>query len=203
MAKPNAVCRLAMIQVNAEGIVTCRATCSGEAPRTLTFATRFGLTSRTPWKALKKTMKNTRTAASSTLGKVPRPKATRKIEPRMIRGTALTILMYGPEDVGQEAVLSEQEPDDDAGGGAEEEPVDRLLQGDADVPPDGAELGALGEQVHQRLPDHGRLAVEELVEPASPSEQLPAADDEHGEAHRAPSRARTRRRRLAALRAAA
>ena len=96
MAKPNAVCRLAMIHVSADGMVTCRATCSGEAPRTFTFATRFGLTSRTPWKALKNTMKNTSTPASRTFGNVPRPKATRKIEPRMMRGTALTILMYGP-----------------------------------------------------------------------------------------------------------
>ena len=35
MAKPKAVCRLAMIQVSAEGMVTWRATCSGEAPEHL------------------------------------------------------------------------------------------------------------------------------------------------------------------------
>jgi hypothetical protein len=93
IAKPNAVCRLAMIHVSAEGIVTCRATCRGEAPSTFTFATRFWSTSRTPWKALKKTMKKTRTAASSTFGKVPRPKATMKIAPRMIRGIELRILI--------------------------------------------------------------------------------------------------------------
>ena len=44
-----------------------------------TFATRLGLTSRTPWNALKKTMKKTSTAASSTFGNVPRPKATREL----------------------------------------------------------------------------------------------------------------------------
>ena len=41
IAKPNAVCRLAMIQVIADGIVTCRATCSGDAPSTRTLAIRF------------------------------------------------------------------------------------------------------------------------------------------------------------------
>ena len=181
MAKPNAVCRLAMIQVSADGIVTWRATWSGEAPSTLTLATRFGSTSRTPWKALKKTMKNTRTAASNTLGKVPRPNATRKIEPRMMRGIGVDDLDVRAEDVGEEAVLPQQEPEDDAGAGAEEEAVHRLLQGDADVDPDRAELSALGEQVDQGLPDQRGLAEEEPVDPVQVGEQLPAADDDHGE----------------------
>ncbi len=140
MAKPNAVCRLAMIQVSADGIVTCRATCSGEAPSTLTLATRFGLTSRTPWKALKKTMKKTRTAASSTFGKVPSPKATRKIEPEDDARYRVDDLDVRAEDVGEEAVLAEQQPEHDADDGAEQEAVHRLLQGHADVAPDRAEL---------------------------------------------------------------
>src|SRR6476620_5487944 len=96
LAKPKAVCTLAMIHVMAEGIVTCVATWNGDAPSTRTLAMRFWSTSRTPWNALKNTMKNTRTAASRIFGNVPRPNATMKIEPRMIRGIELTILMYGP-----------------------------------------------------------------------------------------------------------
>ena len=84
-------------------------------PSTLTLATRFGSTSRTPWKALKKTMKNTRTAASRTLGNVPRPKATRKIEPRMMRGIGVHDLDVRAENIGEEAVLTEQETDEDTG----------------------------------------------------------------------------------------
>lgn len=96
MAKPKAVCRLAMIQVSAEGTTTWRTTCIGEAPSTRALARMLRSTSRTPWKALKKTTKNTSTAASSTLGVSPMPNATTKIEPSTIRGMAFTILMYGP-----------------------------------------------------------------------------------------------------------
>ena len=53
------------------------------------------------------------------------------------------------QDVGEEPVLPEQQPDRDARDGAEDEPVDRLLQGGPDVAPDGAEFGALGEQLDQ------------------------------------------------------
>ena len=54
---------------------------------------RLRSTSWTPWKALKKTTKNTSTAASSTLEVMARPNATVKIEPSTIRGIALTTLM--------------------------------------------------------------------------------------------------------------
>lgn len=93
MAKPKALCRLAMIHVSAEGRMTCRVVCIREAPSTLTLARTLRSTSRTPWKALKKTMKNTSTAASRIFGVTPIPKATMKIEPRTMRGIALTILM--------------------------------------------------------------------------------------------------------------
>ena len=91
--KPKATCRLAMIQVSAEGMTTWRMTCQRDAPRTRTLATRLRSTSRTPWKALKNTTKNTSTAASSTLEGVPRPSQTTKIEPSTMRGSALAILM--------------------------------------------------------------------------------------------------------------
>ena len=93
MAKPKALCRLAMIQVRADGTMTCRMICICEAPSTLALARMLRSTSRTPWKALKKTMKNTSTAASRIFGSTPMPNATMKIEPRTIRGIALTILM--------------------------------------------------------------------------------------------------------------
>ena len=59
----------------------------------LALARMLRSTSRTPWKALKKTTKNTSTAASRIFGSTPRPNATMKIEPSTIRGIALTILM--------------------------------------------------------------------------------------------------------------
>ena len=54
---------------------------------------RFRSTSRTPWKALKKTTKKTRTAASMTFEDEPRPSHTTKMEPSTMRGTAFIALM--------------------------------------------------------------------------------------------------------------
>src|ERR1700694_3673424 len=94
-AKPKLMCRLARIQVKADGRTTCRVTCSREAPRIRALEIRLRSTSRVPWNALKKTPKKTSTTASTILDSTPNPKATVKIEPRMIRGMELATLMNG------------------------------------------------------------------------------------------------------------
>ena len=66
-AKPNAVCRLARIQVVALGSTIEVRICRREAPRIRALSTRVRSTSRAPWKALKKTAKKTRTTAVATL----------------------------------------------------------------------------------------------------------------------------------------
>ena len=88
-AKPKLMCRLARIQVNAEGSTTWRVTCQREAPRSAGVGDRLRSTSRDPWKALKKTPKKTSTTARITFDWMPNPNATVKIEPRMIRGIEL------------------------------------------------------------------------------------------------------------------
>ncbi len=85
-----------MIHTTADGSTTSRTVSSRDAPSTRTFATRLRSTSRTPWKALKKTTKKTSTEASSTFDAVPNPSQTTKIDPRTIRGIALSTLMNGP-----------------------------------------------------------------------------------------------------------
>ena len=82
-----------MIQVSAEGSTTWRVIASREAPSTRALASRLRSTSRTPWKALKNTTKNTSTEASATLEVMPRPSATMNSEPSTMRGIAFAILM--------------------------------------------------------------------------------------------------------------
>ena len=82
-----------MIQVSAEGTTTWRVIASREAPSTRAFASRLRSTSRTPWKALKNTTKNTRTEASDTFEAMPRPSATVNSEPSTIRGIAFATLI--------------------------------------------------------------------------------------------------------------
>ena len=92
-ANPNATCSDAMIQVIADGMTTLRTTCMRDAPRILALLTKFPSTSRTPWKALKKTTKNTRNAARTTFDDMPSPRMITKSAPRTMRGSALTALM--------------------------------------------------------------------------------------------------------------
>jgi len=92
-AKPKLTCRLARIQLIADGITTARVICSGEAPRIWALAIIARSASRTPWKALAKTTKNTITTASATFDAMPRPSAMMKIDPSTTRGTELAILM--------------------------------------------------------------------------------------------------------------
>jgi hypothetical protein len=82
-----------MIQVSADGMTTLRITCSRDAPRMRTLLTRFPSTSRTPWKALKNTTKNTRNAARTIFDVMPSPSMITKSAPSTIRGSALTALI--------------------------------------------------------------------------------------------------------------
>src|SRR5438876_5121412 len=95
-AKPKLVWRLAMIHVRAEGSTTCVVTSRRLAPRMRAFAITSSFTSRTPWKALKKTTKKTRTKARATLDGSPSPSQMMKIEPSTTRGIEFAALMYGP-----------------------------------------------------------------------------------------------------------
>src|ERR1700738_3499220 len=92
-ANPKLTWRLAMIQLRAEGMITSVVMRRSSAPRMRALASRFLSTSRTPWKALKKTMKKTSTTASATFDCMPRPKAMTKIAPRTTRGIELAALM--------------------------------------------------------------------------------------------------------------
>ena len=69
------MCRLARIQVNADGSTTCRVTCQRDAPRIRALDIRLRSTSRVPWKALKNTPKNTSTTASTTFELDAEPEA--------------------------------------------------------------------------------------------------------------------------------
>ena len=81
------------IHVSADGRTTCVVTFVRLAPRMRAFAITSSLTSRTPWKALKKTTKKTSTNASATFDGRPRPSQMMKIEPRTTRGIELAALM--------------------------------------------------------------------------------------------------------------
>ena len=52
---------------------------------------------------MKKTAKKTSTTAEATLEAGPRPNQITKSDASTMRGMALSTLMYGPEDVGEEA----------------------------------------------------------------------------------------------------
>ena len=75
IAKPKLTCRLAKIQLIADGMTTDVVTCRCEAPRICALAIMSRSASRTPWKALAKTTKNTITKASATFEAMPRPSA--------------------------------------------------------------------------------------------------------------------------------
>ena len=77
---------------------------------------RLRSTSRAPWKALKKTTKNTSTTARTILELTPKPKATTKIDARTMRGMELPTLMKGDEHVGEEAAAAQHDAEDDAEG---------------------------------------------------------------------------------------
>ncbi len=93
IAKPSATCRLAMIQVIAEGNDHVLHHLPARGAKDAGIGDEIAVDARTPWKALKNTTKNTSTAASSTFDGRPRPSHITKIEPSTMRGSALTILM--------------------------------------------------------------------------------------------------------------
>src|SRR3954447_221396 len=92
-------------------------------------------------------------------------------------------LDVGAEHVREVAVRTERDADDDPDDRAEREALEGLLDGDAEVLPDAAEGGALREEPNEAVPDAGGLPVEELVDPAECSDELPAADHEDGDEH--------------------
>ena len=108
-------------------------TCQREAPSSRALAMRLRSTSRAPWKALKKTPKKTRTTARMTLDWMPKPKATVKIEPRMMRGIELAALRNGREELGEQPDPAEGDAADDAEDRADDEAEDGLLEGDEDL----------------------------------------------------------------------
>ena len=70
-ANPKLVCKLARIHDSAEGKMTCVVSWRSLAPRIRALLSSTRSTSRTPWKALKKTTKNTSTTASATFDQMP------------------------------------------------------------------------------------------------------------------------------------
>src|SRR5256885_3522055 len=105
-AIPTLVCKLEKTQLVAEGKYTYRTSCRGDAPSIRTLASTVGLTSRTPWYTLKKTMKKTSVTPSATLDAMSRPNHTAKIGARITRGIEFSALMYGSssaEAVGESA----------------------------------------------------------------------------------------------------
>src|SRR5437588_12933299 len=92
IAKPKLTCRLANIQLIAEGTITDLVNCQSDAPRILALAIIERSASRTPWKALWKTTKNTITKASATLDARPRPNSMMKIGASTTRGIELMTL---------------------------------------------------------------------------------------------------------------
>src|SRR5204862_1326472 len=92
-AMPTEVCKLEKTQLVAEGRYTYRTSCRGDAPSIRTLASTVGLTSRTPWYTLKKTMKKTSVTPSATLEAIPSPNHTAKMGARITRGIAFAALM--------------------------------------------------------------------------------------------------------------
>ncbi len=93
MAKPKLTCSDAKIQLIAEGTTTVRVNCQPRAPRICALASRLRSASRTPWKALANTTKNTITNDSATFDVSPSPKIMMKIGASTTRGTELITLM--------------------------------------------------------------------------------------------------------------
>src|SRR5215813_3703611 len=84
-----------MIQDSAEGRMTSMVRRREPAPRMRALAIRLRSTSRTPWKALKKTTKKTRTAAVATLERRSRPSDMANSAPSTTRGIEFAALMKG------------------------------------------------------------------------------------------------------------
>src|SRR6267378_470416 len=95
-ASPKRVCRLATIHERADGMRISVVSWRSPAPRMRAFAIRLRSTSRTPWNALKKTTKKTRTAAVAIFDLMSSPSETAKRAPSTTRGIAFAALMYGP-----------------------------------------------------------------------------------------------------------
>lgn len=87
-------------------------------------------------------------------------------------------LDVGTEHVGEVAALPERDTEHDPGERTHGEAGERLLDGRPDVLVEGAELGAVLEEIDQPLPDARRLTEEERVDNAPAGERLPAADHE-------------------------
>ena len=173
-----------MIHVSAEGMVTCRTTCSGEAPRTLYVRDEVGVDLAHALEGVEEDdEEDQHRRRAATFGNVPRPKRDDEDRAEHDARDRVDDLDVRAEHVGEEPVLPERDPEHDAGGGAEEEAEHRLLQGDADVVPERAELGAVREQVDRALPDPRGLCRRRTCRPMfMRGEQLPAADDDDGEA---------------------
>ena len=95
MASPKLMWRLARIHESADGMMISRVRRRLSAPRMRAFAIRLRSTSRTPWKALKKTTKNTSTTAVAALPQSERPNMIANREPSTTRGIAFAALMKG------------------------------------------------------------------------------------------------------------
>ena len=94
-ANPNAACSDERIHEVALGSTIEPSTWARLAPRIRALLIRLRSTSRAPWKALKKTAKNTSTNAVATLDDMPRPNQITNSAASTMRGTALAALMNG------------------------------------------------------------------------------------------------------------
>ncbi len=150
---------------------------------------RFRSTSRTPWKALKKTTKKTRTAASMTFEDEPRPEPDHEDGAEHDARQRVDRLDVGPEHVGQEAHLAEQARRTRRRRATPStKPSSASAHGDPDLQPQRAVGGAVPDPVAQPRDDPAGLAEEERVDDLPGGEQLPAADHQHQRSPPAPRR---------------
>src|SRR5487761_334289 len=88
-------------------------------------------------------------------------------------------LDVGPEDVGEEPDLPQQDPEDNAAGHAHGKAQECFLHRDPYLQPQRAVFGSVLRPVDELVPDAGGLAEEERIDDLPGREQLPAAEQEH------------------------
>jgi len=116
----------------------------------------------------------------------PSPKAIVKIEPRTTLGMELKAFDVRAEDVREQPVGPQDDPEDHAADHLGRETHDSLLEGDRDLLPERPLRGAIDDPGVQLGVDAGRLAVVERVDDLGSRADLPPTDEQHrqGDAQR-------------------
>ena len=145
--------------------------------------------SRTPWKALANTTKNTITNASATFDAEPEAEDHDEDRREHDARDRVDDLDVDREDVGEQPVAAERDADDDAGDRADDEAEQRLLHRHPEMIPERPFGGALDRSSSYRRADDVALGIEKKngsIQLAR-ARQLPAAEEDDQDARSARS----------------